>query len=93
MLDAFREYLEMACVFPFYAQISEYQENGPLNEGDKISVKGISGVDDLHGLIVEIRHGRKKYHFPLLDIEVIDKVSVNYQPVENYKEWFVNSYV
>ncbi|TEB15227.1 Calcium binding protein [Pelotomaculum sp. FP] len=93
MLDAFKKYLEMTCVFPLDAQISEYQENGPLNEGDKISVKGISGVDDLFGLIVEIRHGCKKYHFPLLDIEVIDKGSVNYQPVENYKVWFANNYL
>ena len=62
-------------------------------EGDKISVKGISGVDDLYGLIAETRYGRKKYYVPLLDIEVIDKGSVNYQPVEDFKVWFSNRWI
>jgi hypothetical protein len=87
---ALEKYLELTCVFPFEAIISEHQGRGPLKEGDRISVKGISGDDDLYGIIVETRQGRKKYHVPLLDLEVSDKKSVNHQPVEVYKTWFAN---
>ena len=89
-LEAWRNYLGKNLIFPFDARVSEHQERGPLQLGDKVSVKKISMVDDLYGIIVELRHGRKKYDFPLCDLEVVARDSADYQAVKDYCTWFAN---
>lgn len=89
-LEAWEKYLRKHLAFPFDAEVAEYQERGPLQAGDRVSVKRISMVDDLYGIIVELRRGREKYAFPLCDLEVINKNSPNYQPVKDYCVWFAN---
>lgn len=90
LLDAWEEYLSENLGFPFEAQISEYQERGPLQAGDRLKVTGIGLVDDLCGIIVDVRRGRKKSAFPLCDLEVVGKRSPNYQIVDDYAVWFAN---
>lgn len=63
---------------------------GPLRSGDRVNVKGVSLVDDHYGIIVELRVGRRRYDFPLCDLEVADQRSANYQPVKDYAIWFAN---
>lgn len=89
-LWAWKRHLEKKLVFPFEAEVSEYQELGPLRAGDKVIVEKLSIVDDLEGIIVELRYGRRKYAFPLCDLDVVDKDSPNYQPVDDYSVWFAN---
>jgi hypothetical protein len=89
-LDAWEDHLTKSLVFPFEAEISEYQERGPLQAGDRVTVKGISGVDDLYGVIVRLRYGRRRYDFPLCDLEVTDERSPNHQFVMDYAVWFAN---
>jgi hypothetical protein len=89
-LDAWEKYLNESLSLPFDAEISEYQFEGPLREGDKIRVHSILMLDDSYGVIVKIRLGRKVYHFPLCDIDVLDKKSENHQIVEDYRDWFAN---
>jgi hypothetical protein len=90
LLDAWEEYLAENLGFPFEAEISEYQERGPLQAGDRLKVTGIGLVDDLYGIIVDVRRGREKFAFPLCDLEVVDKRSPNYQLVDDYAVWFAN---
>jgi len=54
--------------FPFDAVICDWQDEGPPREGDKVSVKAVDGYDDLCGVLVTVRHGRKKYWFQLCDL-------------------------
>ena len=89
-LRTWEAHLEKHIIFPFDAEVSENQEKGPLQLGDKVRVKKISFVDDFYGLIVELNHERRKYDFPLCDLEVIAKDSPNYHPVDDYSVWFVN---
>ena len=89
-LEAWQKYLEKTLAFPFDAVVSGYQDKGPLQSGDSVSVKKISIVDDLYGVIVELRRGRKKYHHPLCDFEVINEDSANHQPIKDYCVWFAN---
>jgi hypothetical protein len=89
-LEAWQKYMEKTLSFPFDAVVSGYQDKGPLQSGDRVSIKKISIVDDLYGVIVELRRGRKKYHHPLCDLEVINDDSVNYQPLTDYCVWFAN---
>lgn len=46
--------------------------------------------DDLYGIIMTVHLERRKYAFPLCELDVIDKLSINYQPVEDYKILFAN---
>lgn len=90
-LGAWEEHLEEKLTFPFEAEVTEFQERGPLRGGDKVIVAGISDVtDDLYGIIVDLKVGRRKYAFPLCDLEATDKKSANYQLVNDYATWFAN---
>ncbi len=87
---AWEEHLKTALTFPFAAEVSEWQERGPLRTGDEVKVLGIEESVDLYGLLVALRRGREKYVFPLCDLEVVDKRSANYQPLKDYVVWFAN---
>jgi hypothetical protein len=89
-LDAWEEHLNKSLVFPFEAEVAEYQERGPLQAGDRVKVTGIALVDDLHGVIADLRQGRRTYAFPLCDLEVTDRHSPDYQIVKDYAVWFAN---
>jgi len=92
-LESFQRWethLSKTLAFPFEARVSEHQERGPLKFGDVLSVKKISSLDDLYGIIIEVRLGRKKYYFPLCDLDVVDAKSVNFEQVDDYSTWFAN---
>jgi hypothetical protein len=88
--DAWDEYLMQHLTFPFEAEVSEFQERGPLQAGDRVHVLRISAVEDLYGILVHLRARRGEYDFPLCDLEVVDKASPNYQMVDDYAVWFAN---
>jgi len=83
-------YLLENLVFPFDAVVSDYQERGPVQDGDKVSVKSLSFEDDKYGILVEIRLSRRKYYFPLVDLTVLDKKSQNCKLIEKYQEGWAN---
>ena len=87
---AWEEYFQEVLEYPIEAEVSEWQERGPLRTGDKVKVLGIEGTEDLYGILVSLRRERRKYVFPLCDLEVIEKSSPNYQPVKDYAVWFAN---
>lgn len=89
-LEAWEDHLEESLTFPFAAEIDEWQERGPLQAGDRVKVTGIGLVDDLYGIIVDVRHERIKYAFPLCDLAVVDEDSPNHQIVADYRVWFAN---
>lgn len=89
--NAWENYLKESLSFPFNAKISDYQEKGPLHQGDKVKINGISGYEDLYGIIVKLRLCGKAYHFPLCGIDVSDDKSHNYKIIEDYNNWFANS--
>jgi ribosomal protein L24 len=64
-LKRWGEHLEKVMHFPFDAEIRAADERGPLQPGDRVRVKGVSLLDDSHGVIVEIRLGRRRYDHPL----------------------------
>ena len=89
-LKAWNKFLKKNLDIPFDARISEYQDRGPLQSGDKVSVTGFTLVDDLYGIIVELWRKQERFDFPLCDLEVTNKESPNYQPVNDYCVWFAN---
>lgn len=89
-LEAWEKHLRKVLKFPFEAEISEFQERGPLQGGDRVVVQRISGVVDLYGVLVEIRYKRSTYTFPLSDLEATDIKSPNHDFVMEYAVWSAN---
>lgn len=90
VLGAWMAHLEKVLKFPFAAEVTEWQERGGIRSGDRVTVQGITDVDDLYGVLANIRHERMRYDFPLCDLAAIDKKSSNYKPVQLYAVWFAN---
>ncbi|WP_207690266.1 calcium-binding protein [Desulfonema limicola] len=90
ILDAWEKHLKEYLKFPFEAFVDEFQSRGPINQGDKLKIHDIEMSDDLYGIIVKCRKGRKQYHFPLVDLAAIDKKSDNARNIKDYRTWFSN---
>jgi len=91
MLEAWEAHFQRTVKFPFDGEVSEYQDRGPLRADDKVKVLRIEECDDeSYGILVALRHKKNECIFPLCDIEVINKSSSNYQPIQDYAIWFAN---
>ena len=86
--EAWQKYLEDHLQFPFEAEIVD--DPGPLKVGDIIKVTAIESSDDLYGIVIKARMGRKQYSFPICLLEPVEKESKNYQLVDDYNFWFSN---
>ena len=87
---AWQEYLEAYLKLPFDAAVSESQERGPLRFGDQVKVVGFEGVEDLYGVLVNLKAGRNSYVFPLCDLKAVNEKSSNYTLTDDYAVWFAN---
>lgn len=67
IFERWEEYLEQHLSFPFEAVVHEWQERGPFKPGDTGSITRISRVEELYGVIVELRVGGKKDEYPLCE--------------------------
>lgn len=90
-LDNWLNFLENELKFPFEASIQE-SENFELQWKDVVNVKKIEGFEDMYGILLEIRKGRRKYIFPLCDLEIIEKQSKNRFIIEAFLEWWTEKY-
>jgi hypothetical protein len=90
ILEAWDAHLRKVLCFPFESEVTEFQERGQLRDGDQVIVQRITDIDDLYGILVEIRHKRDVHVFPLCDLEAKDPKSSNHGHVQSYVVWFAN---
>jgi len=64
--------------FPFIAKVIESDRKFPYRIGEELTVLNISYCDDLYGILLSCRIGRKKYSIPLCNIAPQDTGSMNY---------------
>jgi hypothetical protein len=88
--QAWLSHLETKLPLPFEAQIVETQEQGTLKTGAQVSVFDFTGIDNQYGIMVSVKTERKRFDFPLCDLEVCEETSPNYQLVDDYVVWFYN---
>ena len=55
-----------------------------------MKVLSIFEEDDLYGIIIKVREGRKTGYIPLCDVEVVSRDDSNFWPVREYVVWFAN---
>lgn len=88
-LGAWFEYLEQTVEFPFEAVVDEWMR-GPLRSGDKVRVHSLEDADEMYGIIVKLRRGRKQFHLPLCQLAAADEDSPLYALIDLYRTWFAN---
>lgn len=85
--------------FPFIAERTDDDDDAYFNPavapklfrlGHKMKVLALVNEDDLYGVIVKVREGRKVGYVPLCDSKVLSQKDRNYWPVKEYSVWFVN---
>jgi len=90
MMETWAKYLKDVLMFPFEGEIVEPQEGGSLKLGNRLTVIKIEDFDDLYGIIVGVTYKKRRYSFPLCDLEAVDRNSENFIPVDDYSMWFAN---
>ena len=88
--EGWASYLQEHLTFPFEAEVEEPISRGPIRYGDRLRVTGISMEDDMYGVIADVRLGRRKYAFPLANLQALDRQSPNHQIIHDYRVWFAN---
>ncbi len=88
--ETWQEYMEVHLKLPFEAEVSEIQERGPLQAGDRVTVTGFEVIDDLYGILVKINAGGSAYVFPLCDLKAANQKSNNFILTNDYDVWFAN---
>ena len=83
-------YLEEHLTFPFQVEIRETHPRNAKEYGKKFKAYSFADDDEHYGIIVNGRKMRKGLNYPLCDLEVVDKESANYLPVQAYRIWFAN---
>jgi len=70
-VEAWKAKLEQTIEFPYRARISEDAEESPLVPGQEVTITGIAGINDVHGIFVnvETEDEGETYTVPLSDIE------------------------
>ncbi|MCT4606456.1 MAG: calcium-binding protein [Marinisporobacter sp.] len=89
-LEKWEKIFKEKLTFPFEAMVEDSDDGRPIQTGDRLKVHGIGMIDDLHGIIVDVRKGRKKYAFELCLIEVFGDNEEMKQLVDDYSVWFAN---
>ncbi len=72
------------------AYFTDIADRQPFRLGHKMKVIGIELEDDMYGIILKVREGRKVGYVPLCDVEVVDKEDPNFWPAREYAVWFAN---
>ena len=73
--ETWQKYMETHLKLPFEAEVSESQERGPLQAGDRVTVTGFEGAEDLYGVLVNIKARGSAYVFPLCDLKAANQKS------------------
>lgn len=72
------------------AYFTDIAESEPFRLGHIMKVVDIGMEDNLYGIIVKVREGRRVGYVPLCDLKVTSTEDDNYWPVREYVVWFAN---
>lgn len=90
------KYLTENLCLPFEAVVIEASDDeffgvgdpGSIRYKDKLIVVSVDFEDDLCGILVSVKKGKKKFAYPLINLEPADRKSSNAKLINNYGTWF-----
>ena len=88
-------YLAENLVLPFEAVVVDasfeevfgFGRHGPIRYKDILTVLSVVSESESRGVLVSVKKGRRKYKYPLCDLEPTDKASANAKILSNYGNW------
>lgn len=96
---SWESWLNKKLIFPFLvrrmeddddAYFTDVADHQPFRLGHEMKVIGIDQEDDLYGIILKVREGRRVGYVPFCNVEVLDQEDPNFWPVREYVVWFAN---
>jgi len=89
-LEKWDKHLDENLSFPIQAIVDESEDDWLIKSGDVLTIKSLSNIVDMYGIIAKVKLERKTYEYPLCDLEVTDEKSLDYQLINDYRIWFAN---
>lgn len=89
-LEMWDKHLDENLSFPIHAIVDESEDNWLIKSGDVLTIKSLSNIVDMYGIIAKVKLDRKTYEYPLCNLEVKDEKSLDYQLINDYRIWFAN---
>jgi hypothetical protein len=74
-------------LFPFEAGVNLYSYSSVLEDGEIVKVIGIEDIVDMYGLLMKVIKDRSIFTVPIVELEIIDTESRNFEIIEAYLEW------
>lgn len=96
---SWESWLNEKLIFPFLvrrmeddddAYFTDVADHQPFRLGHEMKVISIDQEDDLYGIILKVREGRRVGYVPLCDVEVLEQEDPSFWPVREYAVWFAN---
>lgn len=87
VLEEWEKHLNAKLKFPFEAKVIESDYDSIIKVGDRLKVLGIGMIDDLHGIIVDVKKGRRKY---CIELCLLEAEGEEKEIVDDYSVWFCN---
>jgi hypothetical protein len=83
---AWHTYLQQALKLPFVAEVAT-RDHPPLHQGDRVTVRAITSLDDQEGTMVRVQHRHDTFEVPLIALRIGTPSAANYQLLADYTEW------
>ena len=90
-MDCWKDYLEKSLKFPVKCKVCfPYEaDDGPVQEGVRVLLTGLNGVDRNLGVLAEITYHDRSYILPVQDLAAGDSYSKDGRYIDAYGLWLV----
>lgn len=85
--EAWQRFLRRNLVFPFWGECLELNHH-QLRPNELIHVRRITAIDDLDGVIAQVRQEDNIFELPLHCIIVVDRKTSNHKLMSTYNTWY-----
>ncbi len=90
MYEKWESFLDEKLTFPFEVKVMEYQQAGPVQQGDVVVLKKLMSWEDPYGILGKGSKDGTNIIIPICELEATDPESDNHQWLEDYCNWYSN---
>ena len=82
------DYINNQLSFPFNVSINDQYEDNIFTTNDILKVISVESYDDLYGLILKVKQGRKIFYLPSIETSVLDTSSLAFKHMNQFEKCF-----